>query len=163
MVTMGERRVGEGINKEVGFNIYHYIQTSAHKIPIRIYVQHQELHNILQEGSEKEYACVMCVYLCYLLSHVQLFATPQTVACQAPLSMEFPKQEYWTGQPFPSPGDLPNLRIEARSPALHVDSLLSEPAAKPHLYNIHTYIHICMNHCAVYLKLTQYCKSPVIQ
>ena len=105
----------------------------------------------------------MCVYLCYLLSHVQLFATPQTVACQAPLSMKFPKQEYWTGQPFPSKGDLANLRIEARSPALHVDSLLSEPAGKPHLYNIHTHVHVCMNHCAVYLKLTQYCKSPVIQ
>ena len=44
-------------------------------------------------------------------SHVQFFATPQTVACQAPLSMEFSRQEYWSELPFPSPEDLPNPRI----------------------------------------------------
>ena len=43
-----------------------------------------------------------------------------------PLSMEFSRQEYWSGLPFPSPGDLPNLGIESRSPALQADSLLSE-------------------------------------
>ena len=43
----------------------------------------------------------------YVLSHVQLFATPWAVACQAPLSMEFSKQEYWSGLPFPTPGDFP--------------------------------------------------------
>ena len=48
--------------------------------------------------------------------------TPWTVACQAPLSMGFPRQEYWSGLPFPSPGDLPNPRIEPRSPALQVES-----------------------------------------
>ena len=42
-----------------------------------------------------------------MLSCVRLFATPWTVACQAPLSMGFPRQEYWSGLPFPSPGDLP--------------------------------------------------------
>ena len=47
-------------------------------------------------------------------SHVQLSATPWTVAHQAPLSMGFPKQEYWSGLPFPSPGDLPNLGIRTR-------------------------------------------------
>ena len=47
----------------------------------------------------------------YVLSHVQLFVTPWTVACQAPLSMEFSKQEYWSGLPFPTPGDLPNPGI----------------------------------------------------
>ena len=45
-------------------------------------------------------------------------ATPWTVARQAPLSMGFPRQEYWSGLPFPSPGNLPNPRIEARSPTL---------------------------------------------
>ena len=50
-------------------------------------------------------------------------ATPWTVACQAPLSMEFSKQEYWSGLPFPSPGDLPDPGIEARSPALQAYSL----------------------------------------
>ena len=44
----------------------------------------------------------------YSLRRVQLFATPWTVAYQAPLSMGFPKQEYWSGLPFPSPGDLPD-------------------------------------------------------
>ena len=53
-----------------------------------------------------------------LLSRVRLFATPWTIAYQAPLSMGFSGQEYWSGLPFPSPGDLPNPGIEARSPAL---------------------------------------------
>ena len=105
--------------------------------------------------------CV-CVCVCVLVFHVQLFATPWTVAHQATLSMGFSWQEYWSGLPFPPPGDLPDPRIKPRSLALHVDSLLSEPAGKPHLYNIHAHIHICLNHCAVYLKLTQYCKSIII-
>ena len=61
-----------------------------------------------------------------LLSRVQLFATLWTVACQAPLSMEFSRQEYWSGLPFPPPGDLPDPGIESGSPALQADSLLSE-------------------------------------
>ena len=51
------------------------------------------------------------------LNHVWLFATPWTVACQATLSMGFYRQEFWSGLPFPSPGDLPNWRIEPASPA----------------------------------------------
>ena len=65
-----------------------------------------------------------------LLSHVRLFATPWTVARQAPLSMEFSRQEYWSGLPFPSPGYLPNPRIEPGSPALQADALSSEPPGK---------------------------------
>ena len=61
-----------------------------------------------------------------LLSHVRLFATPWIVACQAPLSMEFSRKEYWSGLPFPSPGDLPDAGVNPRSPALQADSLLSE-------------------------------------
>ena len=53
-------------------------------------------------------------------------ATPWTVACQAPLSMGFSRQEYWSGLPFPSPGDLPNPGIKPRSPALQSDSLLTK-------------------------------------
>ena len=53
-----------------------------------------------------------------LLSHVQLFVTPWTVAYQAPLSMEFSRQENWSGVPFPSPGDLPDPGTKPRSPAL---------------------------------------------
>ena len=59
------------------------------------------------------------------LSHVQLFATPWTVAYQAPPSMGFSRQEYWSGLPFPSPGDLPNPGIEPRSPAFQADTLTS--------------------------------------
>ena len=60
------------------------------------------------------------------LSRVQLFATPWAVAYQAPPSMGFSRQEYWSGLPFPSPGDLPNLGIEPRSPALQADALPSD-------------------------------------
>ena len=59
------------------------------------------------------------------------FATPWTVAHQAPLSMEFSRQEYWIGLPFPSPGDRPNLGIEPGSLTLQTDSLPSEPPGKP--------------------------------
>ena len=65
------------------------------------------------------------------LSHIQLFVTPWTVAYQAPLSMGLSRQEYWSGLPFPSPGNLPNPGIEPRSPALRADALLSEPPGKP--------------------------------
>ena len=61
------------------------------------------------------------------LSCVQLFATPWTVAHQAPPSMEFSRQQYWSGLPFPSPGYLPDPGIEPRSPTLQADTLLSEP------------------------------------
>ena len=57
-----------------------------------------------------------------LLSHVRFFATPWTVAHQALPSMGFSRQEYWSGLPFPSPGDLLNPRIEPRSPALQTDA-----------------------------------------
>ena len=53
----------------------------------------------------------------YVLSRVQLFVTPWTVAHQPPLSMEFSKQEYWSGLPLPPPGGLPNSVIEPKSPA----------------------------------------------
>ena len=65
-----------------------------------------------------------------VLSHVWLFATPWTVAYQAPLSMRFSRQEYWNGLPFPSPGDLPDSGIEPWSPALQADALTSEPPGK---------------------------------
>ena len=68
------------------------------------------------------------------LSHVRLFSTPWTVAYQAPPSMGFSRQEYWSGVPFPSPGDLPNPGIEPRSPALQADALPSEPPGKPNVH-----------------------------
>ena len=68
-----------------------------------------------------------------VLSRVQLFVTPWTVAYQTPQSMEFCWEEYWSGLPFPSPGDLPNPRIEPESPALQADTLPSEPPGNHHL------------------------------
>ena len=76
-------------------------------------------------------ACArVCVCVCVRLSCVWLCATPWTAAHQAPPSMEFSKQEYWNGLPFPSPGDLSDPEIESRFPALQVDSLPPEPPGK---------------------------------
>jgi len=66
-----------------------------------------------------------------LLSSVRLFATPWAVARQAPLSMEFSRQEYWDGSPFPSPRNLRNPGVKPRPPTSRVDSLPSEPPRKP--------------------------------
>ena len=66
-----------------------------------------------------------------LLSRVRLFATQWTVAYQASPSMGFSRKEYWSGLPFPSPGDLPDPGIEPGSPTLQADTLTSEPPGKP--------------------------------
>ena len=87
--------------------------------------------------------------------------TPWTVAHQAPLTLEFSRQESWSGLPFPSPGDLPNPGIEPESPALQADSLPSEPPGK------HVYMCVCVCLCVcvcvyVPLKCKHLIASPVI-
>ena len=72
------------------------------------------------------------------LSHVRLFVIPWTVAYKSPHSMEFSRQEYWSGLPFPPPGDLPHPGIEPGSPALQADSLPSETPRKP-TYKVKSY------------------------
>ena len=67
------------------------------------------------------------------LSRVRLFVTPWTVAYQALPSMGFSRQKYWSGLPFPSPGDLPDPGSEPGSPALEADALTSEPPGKPNI------------------------------
>ena len=67
----------------------------------------------------------------FSLSHVPLFVTPWTVGHQAPLSMELSRREYWSGSPFPSPGDLPEPGIKHGFPALQTDSLPTESPEKP--------------------------------
>ena len=67
----------------------------------------------------------------FITQACRLFATPWTITRQAPLSMEFSRQEYWSGLPFPSPGDLSDAGIEPGSPALQADSLPSKPPGKP--------------------------------
>ena len=64
-------------------------------------------------------------------SHVQLFGTPQTIAHQAPLSIGSSRPEYWSGLPFPSPGDLPDPGIKPVSPALAGGFLTTAPPGKP--------------------------------
>ena len=79
--------------------------------------------------------CV-CMCVCVSLSHVQLFATPWMIACQAPLSMEFSWQKFWTGFPFPPLGDLPNPGTEPMSPvspALAGKFFTFAPSGKPQL------------------------------
>ena len=71
--------------------------------------------------------CMLSHFIC-----VRLFATPRTVACQAPLSMGFSRQEYWSGFPFPTPGDLPDPGVEPMSLiSLALGSLPLAPPAKP--------------------------------
>ena len=76
----------------------------------------------------------MNIYVCVLswFSHVGLFVILWTITCQAPLSMRFSRQEYWSGLPFPSPGDLPDPELEPGSSTLQADSLLSEPPGEPY-------------------------------
>ena len=95
------------------------------------------LHNLLlpQFLRRMSYECV--------LSRDWLFALWTAGACQAPLSMEFSRQGYWSVQSFPSPRDLPKPGIEPGSPALQADLLLSEPPGKP--------LYVCwMFHCEFY-------------
>ena len=67
---------------------------------------------------------------CLVAKSCPTLPTPWIVTCQSPQSMGFSKQEYWSGLPFPSPGDLPNPRIKPVSPALQADSLRIEPWGK---------------------------------
>ena len=86
------------------------------------------MHTHTREQVEKKAAI-------FVIIESQLKCTKLTVARQAPLSMEFSRQEYWSELPFPSPGDLPHPGTEHGSPALQADSLLSEPPGKPHFTN----------------------------
>ena len=97
-----------------------------------------------------ELMCVLVQFVVQLLSHVWLFATPQTAAHQAPLYMRFFRQGYWSGLPFPSPEDLPNPGIKPRSPALQADSLPTKLQGKPkieqgHHYIVYYQLVVCIN------------------
>ena len=96
--------------------------------------------------------------LLLLLSHsvVSSFATPWTVAHQAPLSMGFPRQEYWSGLPFPSPGDLPHPGIKLRSPSLASRFFTTTPPGKP--FNFLPLIKFSLSaNCTPTLQPTQTC------
>ena len=92
-----------------------------------------------QNWKERSKTIIFCrghetLYVLRHFSHVQLFVTPWTVACQAPLSLGFSQQEYWSGLPCPPPGHLPDQGTEPMSPtspALQADSFATEPLGKP--------------------------------
>ena len=120
--------------------------------------------------------CVcVCVCVCQSLSHVQLFATPWTVARQASMSMGFSRQEYWSGLPFSSPADLPYPGIKSWSSASQADSLLFELHMCIYVCtHIHTYIHIPHNRpislqgnylreIKIYVHLHTHIQSPETQ
>ena len=90
--------------------------------PINIKGKWFSINRFLQINTLLSRGQCVCVSLC----HVRLCVTPWIGACQLPLSMGFSRQEYWSGLPLPSPGDLPSPGIKPRSPALQADSLLSE-------------------------------------
>ena len=85
----------------------------------------------IQDNRERRKGLNNLELLAQSLSHVEFFATPWTLACQAPLSMEFSRQEYWNGLPFPSPGAFPDPGIKPVSPALQAHLLPTEPSEKP--------------------------------
>ena len=112
----------------------------------------------------------VCVCMCESLSCVRLFATPRTVAHQASLSMEFSRQEYWSGLPFPSPEDPPSPGIEPWSPA---DSLPFELWGSPPavwflpyilIINIITkHLHLWAPICILITKKIYFCNKGPIQ
>ena len=99
--------------------------SSSHQVAkvLEFQLQHQSFQWIFRAGFPLGWVKVKVKSL----SRVWRFAPPWTVAYQASLSMAFSRQEYWSGLPFPSPGDLPDPGIEPRSPASEADALPSEP------------------------------------
>ena len=126
--------------------LLHYLYLGFSKAPLRQRVQNLTndfpldlpssniLHFSHHHYGKHHMDTITIFFFLKSLSHVRLFATLWTVAYQAPLSMRFSRQEYWSGLPFPSPGDLPDPEIEPGSSALESDALTSEPPGKPTIY-----------------------------
>ena len=104
-----------------------------------------------------------------LLSHVRLFVTPWTVAPQAPLSMGFPRQEYWSGWPFPPPGELPNPGVEPTSPVSPVLAgrfFTTEPPGKPYVLLsslLNNMFNIALHNWWIFSTLDTFLKHSHIQ
>ena len=109
-------------------------QTSFTTVKKRTYLgrKHKRRKRPTENKPKTTRFLIWFVYRCSVkpLSRVQFFGTPRTIAYQAPPSMGFSRQKYWSALPFPSPGDLPDPGIEPRSSALQKDALLSEPPGK---------------------------------
>ena len=95
---------------------------------VGMYIGAATMENSMEIPQKIKNKTSVCV--CESLSHVRLCDLMDYIACQAPVSMEFSRQEYWNGLPLPSPGDLPDLGIEPWSPVLQANSLPSETPGK---------------------------------
>ena len=128
---------GEGRHLEVGFTHTHSAVLSWVDSSRPVTVAQQAHYLWDSPGKNTGVGCLFLLQCMKVQSEskvAQLCLTicdPWTVAQQAPLSMRFSRQEYWSGLPFPSPGNLPNPGIEPRSPTLQADTLTSEPPGKP--------------------------------
>ena len=93
-----------------------FFRCTSHQPHLRCHQSHKSNVYYLRRCSLIEYFhCIVLSAMLSCFSHVQLFVTFWTVACQAPLSMGFSRQEYWNGLPYPLPGDLPDSEIELTS------------------------------------------------
>ena len=108
--------------------IWEKMKIYYHRLQIWLGEVYGELGQI-QDNRERRKGLNNLELLAQSLSHVEFFATPWTLACQAPLSMEFSRQEYWNGLPFPSPGAFPDPGIKPVSPvSLALASVFFTPA-----------------------------------
>ena len=124
--------------------------SSSHLFQVLLFLRH--LCSNFGLGKNKKFRGLLAFYTSVLmkvkvksLSHVWLFLAPRTVAYQAPPSVGFSRQEYWTGLPFPSPGNLPHPGIKLRSPSLQAEALPSEPPGKLFTYTsllLHYTLHL---------------------
>ena len=130
---------------------------SSHRAGERVSISHRQ--DLLPRGiSLSPWKDIASFSSVQSLSRVRLFVTPWTVACWAPLSMGFSRQEYWSGLSFPPPGDLPNPEIEPGSPAspgLAGRFFTTEPLGKPYtewvfLIKICIWIEMCFE-CKTYI------------
>ena len=129
---------------------------------LKIFFPHIGYYRALSRVSCAIYCVCVCMCVCVCtrvrmctLSQVRLFANPQTIVHQAPLSMGFSRKEYWTGQPFPFPGDPLDPRLEPKSPSSQADSLPSEPQENTcytvvglfsYLFYTQWYVYVNPNH-----------------
>ena len=108
---------------------------------------HTHAYAYIQNVNTYVYTCIVCTHL-LLFSHAIVsdsFVTPWTVVHLAPLSMGFPSQEYWSGLPFPPPGDIHNPGIKPMSSALADGFFTTEPRGKcVYVYCMHMYNTVCV-------------------
>ena len=124
----------------------------------RNYTQYFAISPKRKESEKNRDVCVcVCVCMCVqLLSHVRFFINPWTAVLQAPLSMGFPRQEYWISLPFPSPGHFPHPGLEPSPPALVDRFFTEEPPGKPRdtYGDMYIYIYIYKLCCTPEINTT---------